>query len=92
MYTLGQACSKMSRLRAGFSYLCKVELLFEILTPERLLFNHIKYKASCSIDNTESNTGVGFESGTKIGISAAVCAESYIYRSTTRLLHVHPGW
>ena len=60
--------------------MCEVELLFEILTPERLLFDHIKYKASCSIDNTESNTGVGFESGTKIGISAAVCAESYIYR------------
>ena len=34
MYTLGQACSKMSRLQAGFSYLCEVELLFEILTPE----------------------------------------------------------
>ena len=27
-----------------------------------------------------TNTGVGFESGTKIGIRAAVCAECYIYR------------
>ena len=46
-------------------------------------------KPLVALTTLKATLGLVLISGTKIGISAAVCAESYIYRSTTRLLHVH---